>query len=264
MKSCKPYQEIINNMDYIDLSDDEHDQFMAHINDCSQCNMKFEEMKNLLLQMDEKVRPEPLPGFEERLWNNINSVINPNEKNSLISKIRHKISEYYYNRYLRYSLAFAVTMLILGIFIGKYIIPADSKHPQPAQIDSANRASFVRAERYIDRSKVLLLGILNHDPEDQMGLQHQRQISREMIKEAAVLKNELKDPESQLMSHLIGELEVILMQIASLEAEYDLESVQLIQNGIERKGLLFKIDINQVITDTQKEVKKNENNKMGI
>jgi hypothetical protein len=85
-----------------------------------------------------------------------------------------------------------------------------------------------------------------------------------MIKEAAILKNELKDPEEQLMAHLISELEVILMQIASLEAEYDLESVQLIQSGIERKGLLFKIDINQVITEAKKNISKDEENKIEI
>jgi hypothetical protein len=52
--------------------------------------------------------------------------------------------------------------------------------------------------------------------------------------------------------HLISELEIILMQIANLEEQYDLESVELIRSGIEHKGILFKININQVRSDLNK------------
>lgn len=264
MVKCKNVQDIMTNIYYNDLPDSDRDQYMKHIEDCPDCNKRYSELESLLIQMDDRSEAEPLPGFDQRLWQNVTSAINAKKETNVWDEYLHKIREFYYNRYLRYSLAFAATMLILGIFIGKYMIPFDSKIQTTAEVKSTNKASFVRAERYIDRSKVLLLGILNHDPEDQMGLQHQRQISSDLVKEAAVLKNELKDPEAQLMAHLINELEVILMQIASLEAEYDLESVQMIQNGIERKGLLFKIDINQVITETQKEVKNNEDIKMDI
>ena len=95
MKSCKPYQEIINNMEYTDLPANERDQLMAHINDCSDCNVKFEDLKNLLSQLDEKIRPEPLPGFEDRLWHNVSTAVKPKEESSLISKIQNKFTEYY-------------------------------------------------------------------------------------------------------------------------------------------------------------------------
>jgi hypothetical protein len=45
------------------------------------------------------------------------------------------------------------------------------------------------------------------------------------------------------MLQLMNQLELILLQIANLEAEHDLSAVELVRDGIARDGLLLKINI---------------------
>ena len=49
-----------------------------------------------------------------------------------------------------------------------------------------------------------------------------------------------------------------------MDEKYDLESVELIQSGIERKGILFKIDLNQMIQGSKEISSENKIRNNGI
>ena len=66
------------------------------------------------------------------------------------------------------------------------------------------------------------------------------------------MKSELSSAEHLRLLDLISELEVTLLQIANLEADYDLQEVEIIQSGAERKALLFKINLNEIEIADQK------------
>ncbi len=109
---------------------------------------------------------------------------------------------------------------------------------------------LVRAENYIERSKILLLALANFDParKDSYGLDlpRQKEISRGLVAEAAFLKGDLQSPADRRLRELVSDLEVILLQIANLESENDLESVELVQRGVDERGLLMKINLNDM------------------
>jgi hypothetical protein len=83
-------------------------------------------------------------------------------------------------------------------------------------------------------------------------------ISQNLLKESADIKSRLKDVNEQMLHELILELDNILLQIANLEEEYDLEAVEVIQSGIERKGILFKINLGKILDAGQKNRVKNK------
>jgi len=247
MSKCQSVKKLFTDAYYQQLDLVDKSEFDNHISDCPSCGREFEEYKMTLDQMKQWHRPEPAKDFETKLWRKIQSEINDISSKSNKNVLNNLFSEIRWHPRLKYSFALAAIMLITGIMIGKFILTDPINNVVRNTIETNKTAAFTRAESYINKSKVLLLGIMNHDPIDQTGISHQKSISRSLIKEAAVIKNELKESEDKIMAHLISELEVILMQIANLEETYDLESVELIQSGIERKGILFKINVNQMI-----------------
>jgi hypothetical protein len=106
-----------------------------------------------------------------------------------------------------------------------------------------------RAFDYIQRSKLIVLAIANFDPENQdpyaLNLPYQQQVSKELVQEASWLKEELTDRRQRRLQELVSDLEVILLQIANLEEESDMSAIELVQDGVKSRGILFKIHLAQ-------------------
>jgi len=69
--------------------------------------------------------------------------------------------------------------------------------------------------------------------------------SRELVQEASWLKGELSGGHHRRLQELISDLEVILLQIANLEEESDISAIELMQDGVKSRGILFKIHLAQ-------------------
>ena len=80
----------------------------------------------------------------------------------------------------------------------------------------------LRASRYLKRSRVLLLAVVNSDRRDEdpfrLNLPLQKKTSAELLQEAAVLKKGLRSSDRRL-ERLISDLEMILRQISNLTSD---------------------------------------------
>ena len=107
-----------------------------------------------------------------------------------------------------------------------------------------------RSQYYIERSKRILLALVNFDPsiEDPyaLDLPYQKQTSKDLVREANYLKNELAESDQERLENLIGSLEIILLQIANLESENDLDAIELVKDGIDRQGILMEINLSDL------------------
>jgi len=45
---------------------------------------------------------------------------------------------------------------------------------------------------------------------------------------------------------LVSDLEVILLQIANLESEHNLSTIEMVQSGVDRRGILLKINLEEM------------------
>jgi hypothetical protein len=108
----------------------------------------------------------------------------------------------------------------------------------------------VRAQQYIDRSQILLLGLVNFNPKTEdiyaLDLPRKKEISREMVIQAADIRGALTDPRQKRLRELVSDLQVIMMQIANLGAGKDLDGVEIVKGGIEQKGIFLKIDLTRM------------------
>ena len=104
-----------------------------------------------------------------------------------------------------------------------------------------------RSQDYIERTKLILLALVNFDPsiEDPyaLDLPYQKQVSRELVEEASFLKKELAESDQGRLENLVTSLEIILLQIANLESENDLEAIEIVKEGINNRGILMEINL---------------------
>lgn len=116
-------------------------------------------------------------------------------------------------------------------------------------------SAVIQAADFIDRSQVLLLGLVNYDPATQdayaFDLAGKKAYSRDLVNQAPAVLQSLDKPGQRRLRELVSELEVILMQIANLESGQDLEGVELIKQGVDRRGLFLKIDVGRMGRDSR-------------
>ena len=157
-------------------------------------------------------------------------------------------------------------ILFAGIFIGYLIF----RQPDtPVEIsDSGNKNIHLaslnkKTADVLEESKVLLLGIVNLDtPLDgsqKIDFSFQKKISHDLLLQTADLKEQLVKVKNRRMVSLLDDLELILMQIANLEEDFDLPAIEMVKQGAENQSLLFKINMERLLMDARQEHQNDKN-----
>jgi len=121
----------------------------------------------------------------------------------------------------------------------------ERRTPAPERATDVVLASTANdeAERYIERSQLLLLAILNGDPADSVAFDSQRERANELVRTASSVREGSNDRRVQ---ELVAQLELILREIAHIEEGSDVESVELIRSRVNREGVLLRINLEQM------------------
>lgn len=273
MNNCKSCRKLFSQALYSELSEPEHEQFFLHLQECGKCHQEYAQMQKVLAAMNKKTQPELSPDYWERYWDKLDNVIKKSEVSA------NPVSEWWQNvrsnlrfevRWV-YQAAGAVVILLAGLFIGRSYFGAENGLEQYAE---KGRTSFYsgknvelvnRTSSYIQRSKVLFWGLVNFDPETDdpfaINIPQQKKISNELLVEAGLLKNELDSSKQRRLFALVSDLELILLQIANLDAEFDLPSIEMVKSGVERRGVLLKINIEEMRQNVEKYSESDKNSK---
>jgi hypothetical protein len=261
MRDCKSYRKAFIEALYDEMNPDQRRNFDAHLESCEDCAAAYAKLKSALGIMGKREREEPEDVFWTGYWDRLADRLESPEKISDRSESRWKrlVQTLTVQPTWAYGTAAAVGLLIIGVFIGKLVygpstgdkrgiapIPIAESSPQSAEMTALDQ----RTERYLNRSKVLLLGLINFDAETEdpytLNLPQQRDISQNLVEEAGYLKSELSESADNKLLQLITDLEVILLQIANLESEYDLSAVDMVKSGVDRRGILLKINLEEM------------------
>jgi len=257
--NCKQCQNLFVNALYDELSAGQKKTFDLHLQECENCAGEYRKMTAALKTMDQRAQEQPEPEFWNSFWDNLEHKLNE-EKTPVSDSQKGNIWKLPSIAIPQWAFrtAAAVAILLLGIFLGKLFfgnnIPdhqtatpfaaSETITPQQAQLDS-------RTQVYLERSKVLLMGLNNLEPAavetNAIDFTRYRHVSRDLVQEAGYLKNALEsDPRQRRLRELVGDLEVILLQIANLEAENDVSGIELVKSGVDRRGILLKINLEEI------------------
>ncbi len=259
MSKCRTIRSLFIEALYDELSSEQKKTFKAHLKSCPKCFKAYAGYTYVLKTMSQRKRKEPEQNFWTGYWDRLSPKLKDSVRRSSIikNKPRWQLPDIFPVPRWVYQTAAAVALLVIGILIGKGMLgPSSIKRVIPQFTEkresSPELASFEnQTSRYLEKSKVLLLGIVNFDveTEDPVALDFSRkqQVSEDLIREAGVLKKGLTQYGAQeQLIELVSDLEVILLQIANLEKEHDLSAIDMVRSGVDRKGILLKITLEEM------------------
>jgi hypothetical protein len=259
MGECRKMKSLFLESLYGELDMDRKESLKRHLAGCRECSEEYEKMAETLRTMSKKAVPDPGQEFWDGYWDRLELRMKREglfEPSAAEAQKRSGIRFGFFPRWA-YGAAGAAAILAVGILIGRLFFsrPVILSRQAPTGTPSVLPASgtgdlILRTSRYLERSKVILLALVNFDPEKQdvygLNLPRQKEVSNELVKEASALKSDLKNAKERQLEKLVGDLEMILMQIANLKSEYDLPTVEIIKAGVEQKDVLFKISLNEM------------------
>jgi hypothetical protein len=239
--NCETARFIFTESYYRDLDPLQQQNLEQHFKSCAACASEFERLTSVLDLMKKRKQEDPGEDFWSGYYDRLQSRMNVGAR--LTTPGRNKLRPYVWIA----QIAAALILVGVGIIIGKYylnqnvenILTKKTNIPGP----TLNDAHVEKAQAFLQRSQILLLGFVNADTKD---LSKERQVSRDLIQEASTLKNDLNNPRDRRLRALVSELEVILLEIADLDKQGDLQGVDMIRSGVDRKGVLLKINLEQM------------------
>lgn len=224
---------------YQEMDAQQRENFHQHLKQCSACAAEFEKIVSTLDLMKERKQMDPGEEFWNGYYDRLQSRMERSQQQPVISfQPRHRMAWIS-------QIAAAVILVGIGVIIGKFYFNQTSSKQTAIQTTPpvVADANVQKAQLFLQRSQVLLLGVVNADEND---LSRQKEISHELITQASTLKNDLKEPQYRKLRALISELEVILLEISNLEQQSDVRGVELVRSGVDRKGVLLKINLEQM------------------
>ncbi|MDI6766225.1 MAG: zf-HC2 domain-containing protein [Bacteroidota bacterium] len=245
------HSDILNQLyDYLsnEIPVEDRSKLEKHLAFCQSCAKELEVLKSFM-EMRSLYISEPCNARTQKYWNNFAFDIERRIQSSEIKKQKSLFSVWvklnsFFIFHKRPIIAYSSTLvvLLLAIFVWRLNIPPTVEQvieQQPAELTEVKRGDD-RVEEYFRKSKVLLVGIANMDIQQDkpIDLATERKASRELIHEARYLQRQPLDFRS---AQLINDLEKILIELANMEKENDLPNIEMIQGGIHKKNLLFKI-----------------------
>lgn len=236
---------------YDELAGSRRSEFDGHLGQCPDCQSAFRELESVSGIMSRRRFVPPTRAEWTAFWNTLESSLKPPEAQSPKESRLDRVLQWLPGRPAWTVSIAAVLLLTVGVYIGQMMIRQPLGLGGGGLETGLSEAERIllneRALNYLERSKVLLLGIVNSDPDESgLGLAKEQQVSRTLVSEAAELKSSLSDADQQRMKQLVGDLEVILLQIANLGEEKGFPAVEIVRSGVERRGILLKINLEQM------------------
>ncbi len=283
MNTCKQYSDVLIEAYYNELSPELKNEVIQHLAMCKDCSLEYKKLEQTLQVMNTRSRIEPDEAYWQNYWKSLNNALEGKKVSIQQHQQKHSIRFASVPSWA-YGIA-AMLLIAVGLYLGKLffspetptitqqiVIPQQQEQPEnksntiipktderETQLPPHSSTRLVRdnatsdAREYLDRSKVMLLGIINSDDDSPVDLVRQKKVSRALLKEAVDLKPKLIEPDQKRIKLLIDELEVILLQLANIEEQTDVPAIELVKKGVDQKSILLKINMEEMRMQKGKE-----------
>jgi hypothetical protein len=260
MPKCRDFRESFLEEQSGNLAPEQKRGVERHLAECPDCRAHYEMIKKAFKTMDLREKYDPGEDYWHSYWDRLQTRLAADDRldrspvrtqsDKLLSFVRLP-------RWVPLTAA-AAALVAAGIFIGRTLVRPEWQAAKPGPGGSAIVLPAAagsdlsgRTSLYLERSKRILLAVVNFaaDPKDISGLNlpAQRNASKELVREAGLLKTDLRNSKNRQLERLVGGLERILLQIANLEGGDDLTALGIIKAGAESSDIIFKIDLAEII-----------------
>ena len=175
MNECAEYKDRLIEAYYGELGPGDREELDRHVASCPACAAEIAALRSTLGLMDGRERTDPGAEFWNGYWDRLSrrmlwESIDEDRRPSLVRRFVRSLAAL--PRW-SYQAAGAAALLLIGIFIGgRLIAPSGAPTREPAasvaSVDAGgvgtHDAAVVQAGNFVERSKVLLLGLVNAGP----------------------------------------------------------------------------------------------------
>ena len=264
MKTCNQFLSDIPEILDGSAPGESRDAFNNHIASCPDCAEAYHQYRATLDVLSSYDRPPELADGEEAFLDRLDRALDAGlvaaRKPERTAEGAATTFKWLPGTSSRIAIATAAA-LVAGLFIGHELFSPGSylqnhSSDTPAIVSSESIPGISaeeQAEQYLGQAELVLLSMVNTDIEEEMpyrpSFDRQRSLSRDLLNEAVFIREGLEtgSPEHERFLDLMDTLEVILMQIAALDADYTADDLAFIQSSAERKAVLFKMNLDAVL-----------------
>ncbi len=246
-----------------ELSDEARTVIERHLAGCARCSRACAELRSSMEQLT-RAMADPASARSGEYWEGFAAGVEGKLQTAMRNSraVRPTLLEeigswFLLHRGAAYAAGFACVLIAAGLLSWGRLFPTrtgETREPAAtAELRSRDSLQVMpaseRMERYLRKSKVLLIGITNMktDAGQAIDLSAERQASRALLKEARYLQDQDIDRRS---ARLISSLNKILIELANLEEQNDVPGVEIIRGGIHQENLLFKIRMAEILNDS--------------
>jgi hypothetical protein len=267
--NCRECEDLIVEALYGELDEEARVHFDAHVESCAGCAETYAKMQSTLRVMDEREQPDPGQAYWDGYYNRITARMEREEaerrSRGWLGRLFPGLSQTGVR--WAYRGVMAAVLIVFGAVAGRMIMPGQETETTPGtgivgvtapdERDDESSAPVIQpasaescARQYIEDSQVLLLALVNFDPETEgeymADWSSEKNRSRELVNQAASIKADLDDPKQRRLRNLVTELELIMLQIANLESMGDMDAVDLIRSSVDDKDVMLKINLEKM------------------
>lgn len=213
--------------------DDENRAVVArHLESCEQCRTALSQLSSLLGALKSVQSPEPLHGFEERMWH----------------KVHGRILEAKRPRWFAFPVrqcvyAAGVTAAIaLAFFAGRFTPQTEpptvvQNSPEVAR----ERILLITVADHLDRSQVMLLELLNADTSG--GVDFDRDRAAGLVADNRLFRQAATRDGDAATVAILDELERVLLEVENAPEKWTGDELNVLREAIDNKGLILKVRV---------------------
>jgi len=258
--TCEQCKNLFVEAYYKELVERDKKEFEQHLAGCRTCPAAFKEFEKTLALMARRAPATPDEKFSANLWNSLKSKIANDQAPAprRILNLTPRVPKITSMPAWAYGIA-AMLFVALGSYLGKHYFTGtpglnkerteESLTSAPSTVDSVSGDAVQKeVDAYLDRSRTLLLGLI-HSPDTHLSAENfatQQQVSRELIQQASLIESKLKEPDRERFKQLIGDLTVILRELANYSNESGVPLIEIVRQGVDTKSIMLKINLEQI------------------
>jgi hypothetical protein len=255
MNSCKTFEKLMTESLFGELDEKSKTMLENHMAACAGCQRAFQEMRNALEIMRQREKQLPDEEFMNRFWTRLSPRLQDSRRRS---HPEMSLNSLFHPRFVLPLTA--ILCLFVGIWIGQNRAVKDTGPltvgPQPAKNGKGIPVETTTSQ-VLERSQRVLLAFSNFNAETDdpeiLNLTYQKSMARHLVQETGKLKAGLSNGTDRKLALLLQDLELILLQIANLEDSHDLDNIEIIREGVNKRSILFKIQINTLDRDEKQD-----------
>ena len=251
---CREYQERIPLALFGDLDPDELRALQSHLKLCPACTEEYETLSATLNVIEDTKLPRPDPGMLDGLWEKLEPELDrtgvkgqPKPARILRFLSPHRPIESRRSGWVL-PVAAAAALAVVIVIVARIPTGPDPLPPQ-AQMAALDETEE-RVGKFLSRSERVVMGISNLDPRriERTGydLSAERDAARKLAAEAEALRHDLGTGADRRLVALVGDLELIFLQVSNIRDRRVRTDLELAQAAVERRGVLFNMSFEEI------------------